>query len=93
MKRLLFKRHLCLKPKHFKRPIRYVKDPAIKNFLLQHLTPVKIDFSKVKNCFLNKLTKDENAIEKLFHELKETKKEINSQSKNKLTNIKCSFKL
>ena len=91
MKRLLFKRHLCLKPKHFKRPIRYLKDPAIKNFLLQHLTPVKIDFSKVKNCFLNKLTKDENAIEKLFPELKEAKNETNSQSKNKLTNFKCSF--
>ena len=90
MKRLLFKRHLCLKAKHFKRPIRYLKDPAIKNFLLQHLTPVKIDFSKVKNCFLNKLTKDENAIEKLF-ELNEAKNETNSQSKNKLTNFKCSF--
>ena len=91
MKRLLFKKHLCLKPKHFKRPIRYMKDRAIKNFLLQHLTPVKIDFSKVKNCLLNKLTKDENAIEKLFPELNEAKNETNSQSKNKLTNFKCSF--
>ena len=91
MKRLLFKKHLSLKPKHFKRPIRYMKDRAIKNFLLQHLTPVKIDFSKVKNCFLNKLTKDENAIEKLFPELNGAKNETNSQSKNKLTNFKCSF--
>ena len=93
MKRFLFKRHLCLKPKHFKRPIRYVKDPAIKNFLLQHLTPVKIDFSKVKNCFLNKLTKDENAIEKLFPELNEAKNETNSQSKNNLSNFKCNMNL
>ena len=91
MKRLLFKKHLCLKPKHFKRPIRYMKDRAIKNFLLQHLNPVKIDFSKVKNCLLNQLTKDENAIEKLFPELNEAKNETNSQSKNKLTNFKCSF--
>ena len=68
-----------------------MKDRAIKNFLLQHLTPVKIDFSKVKNCLLNKLTKDENAIEKLFPELNEAKNETNSQSKNKLTNFKCSF--
>ena len=91
MKRLLFKRHLCLKPKHFKRPFRYVKDPAIKNFLLQHLTPVKIDFSKVKNCFLNKLTKDENAIEKLFPELNEAKSETNLQLKNNLSNFKCNI--
>ena len=85
MKRLLFKKHLSLKPKHFKRPIRYMKERAIKNFLLQHLTPVKIDFSKVKNCLLNKLTKDENAIEKLFPELNEAKSETN------LSNFKCNI--
>ena len=77
MKHLLFKKHLCLKPKQFKRRIRYVKDRAIKNFILQHLNPVKIDFAKVKNCLLNKLTKDENAIEKLFPELNEAKSETN----------------
>ena len=91
MKRLLFKKHLCLKPKHFKRPIRYMKDRAIKNFLLQHLTPVKIDFSKVKNCLLNKLTKDENTIEKLFPELNEAKSETNLQLKNNLSNFKCNI--
>ena len=77
MKHLLFKKHLCLKPKQFKRRIRYVKDRAIKNFILQHLNPVKIDFFKVKNCLLNQLTKDENAIEKLFPELNEAKSETN----------------
>ena len=89
MKRLLFKKHLCLKPKQFKRRIKYVKDRAIKNFLLQHLTPVKIDFSKVKNCLLNQLIKDENAIDKLFPEFNEAKNETNSQLKNNLSNFKC----
>ena len=56
---------------------------------MQHLTPVKIDFSKVKNCLLN--LKDENAIDKLFPELKGTK-ETNTQLKNNLANFKCDLK-
>ena len=91
MKKLLSKKKLILKSKQPKRRFRFIKDKAINDFLLQHLTPVKIDFSKVKNCLLNKLTKDENAIEKLFPELNEAKSETNLQSKNGLSNFKCNI--
>ena len=31
-----------------KRPRKFVKDKAIVNFLLEHMKPVKINFSKIK---------------------------------------------
>ena len=86
MKKLLFKKKLKLKTRQPKRRIRYIKDKAINDFLLQHLTPVKIDFSKVKNCLLN--LKDEKVIDKLFPELKGTN-ETNMKLKNSLANFKC----
>ena len=86
MKKLLFKKKLKLKTHQPKRRIRYIKDKAINDFLLQHLTPVKIDFSKVKNCLLN--LKDEKVIDKLFPELKGTN-ETNMKLKNSLANFKC----
>ena len=86
MKKLLFKKKLKLKTRQPKRRIRYIKDKAINDFLLQHLTPVKIDFSKVKNCLLN--LKDEKVIDKLFPKLKGTN-EANMKLKNSLANFKC----
>ena len=89
MKKLLSKKKLILKSKQPKRRFRFIKDKAINDFLLQHLTPVKIDFSKVKNCLLN--LKDEKVIDKLFPELKGTN-ETNTQLKNNLANFKCDLK-
>lgn len=89
MKKLVFKKRLCLKSKQSKRRIRYIKDKAIKNFLLQHLTPVKIDFSKMENCLLNQIIKDESIMDKIFPEIKETNSETNMQLKNKLSLFKC----
>ena len=40
--------------KKAKRPRKLVKDKAIENFLLEHMKPVKINFSKIKiPSFLN----------------------------------------
>ena len=40
--------------KKAKRPRKFVKDKAIVNFLLEHMKPVKINFSKIKiPSFLN----------------------------------------
>ena len=40
--------------KKAKKPIKLVKDKAIVNFLLEHMKPVKINFSKIKiPSFLN----------------------------------------
>ena len=39
---------------------RFIKDKGIKNFLLKHLEPQKIDFDKVKNCILNRTFENED---------------------------------
>ena len=93
MKRIKFKRSLRNKSKQTKRRIKLLKDKAIENFLLQHLTPVKLDFSKIQDCLLNKLSKDENAIEKIFPENSDSKGESNSQSVNGLSNFVCEINL
>ena len=62
MKKIKFKKKLRLKSKKSKRRFKYIKDKAIKLFLLQHLTPVNIDFSKVKNCLLNKILESGNDV-------------------------------
>ena len=85
MKKLLSKKKLILKSKQPKRRFRFIKDKAINDFLLQHLTPVKIDFSKVKNCLLNKIMEKENIFDQLFPE---TKSEINMESKSNLSSLK-----
>ena len=89
MKRIKFKRSLHMKSKHAKRRIKYIKDKAIENFLLQHLTPVKIDFSKIHNCLLNQLSKVENAFEKIFPEISDSEGKANSKSINELTHFEC----
>ena len=43
------------KLKKSKRKRKFIKDKAVINFLLEHMKPVKIDFSKIKNPFLFKL--------------------------------------
>ena len=44
-----------LKNKMKKRRRRIVKDPAIVNFILEHLKPANIEFSKMKIPFWMKL--------------------------------------
>jgi len=85
----LFKKLLCLKPKQPKRHVRYIKDKAIKHFLLQHMKPVKLNFPKLDNCLLNRLSRDESNIENLFPEINEPKDETNSQIVNNLSKFKC----
>ena len=89
MKRIIFKNRLSTKPKKSRRRVRYIKDRAIINFLLEHLTPVKIDFSKIHNCLLNQLSKDENAFEKIFPEISDSEGKANSKSINELTHFEC----
>ena len=57
------------------RRIKYIEDEAIVNFLLQHLEPKKIDFSKIKiPSFLddcsdsNENTTTHNAVEEVSNE-------------------------
>ena len=38
----------AIKNKRKKRAVKFIKDKAIINFLLEHMKPCKIDFSKVK---------------------------------------------
>ena len=57
----IFKKRLYVKRKS-KSNSRYIKDEAIKNFLIEHLTPKKIDFSKIKDCLLFKMLNDEKEI-------------------------------
>ena len=43
------------------RPRKLVKDKAIVNFLLEHMKPVKINFSKIKiPSFLNSIENEKN---------------------------------
>ena len=86
MKRIIFKNRLSTKPKKSRRRVRYIKDRAIINFLLEHLTPVKIEFSNVKNCLLNRLLNEENIFEKIFPE------NDGSNSETNLFNVKCNNK-
>ena len=50
------------KLKKTKKQRKFIKDKAIVNFLLEHMKPVKIDFSKIKipsfNSFLEKEEKE-----------------------------------
>ena len=89
MAKILFKKHLCLKPKQPKRHIKYIKDRAIKHFLLQHMKPVKLNFPKLNNCLLNKLSRDENIFEKMFSEINEANDEAKSQIVYNLSKFKC----
>ena len=50
-----------LKVKNAKRERKFVKDKAIVNFLLEHMKPAKIDFSKIKiPSFINFIENEEN---------------------------------
>ena len=48
-----------IKTKKAKRRRKFVKDKAIVNFLLEHLKPIKIDFSKIKIPSFLEFEKDE----------------------------------
>ena len=62
------------KIKNGKRSKKILRDKAIVNFLLEHMKPVKIDFSKIKiPSFFNFLENEENNSnifndEKIFNE-------------------------
>ena len=50
-----------LKVKNAKKERKFVKDKAIVNFLLEHMKPAKIDFSKIKiPSFINFIENEEN---------------------------------
>ncbi len=54
-----------LKLKKTKRQRKFIKDKAIVNFLLDHMRPAKIDFSKIKiPSFLNFLDDEEKKPER-----------------------------
>ena len=61
-----------LKIKKTKRARKFVKDKAIVNFLLEHMKPAKIDFSKIRvPSFLNFSDNEEkNSVNS--HEVQET---------------------
>lgn len=65
MKKIIFKKRFRLRPKNSEKKIRYIKDKAVKNFLLQHLKPVDIDFSQVKSCLLFQM-QEESLFDKIF---------------------------
>ena len=61
-----------LKIKKTKRARKFVKDKAIVNFLLEHMKPAKIDFSKIRvPSFLN-FSENEEKNSVNSHEVQET---------------------
>ena len=63
------------KLKKQKRKRKFIKDKAVINFLLEHMKPVKIDFSKIKiPSYLNFLENEE-------------KKQISSNESNEKKNF------
>ena len=61
-----------LKIKKTKRARKFVKDKAILNFLLEHMKPAKIDFSKIRvPSFLN-FSENEEKNSVNSHEVQET---------------------
>ena len=61
------------KPKKSKRARKFIKDKAIVNFLLEHMKPAKIDFSKIRIPSFLELEKQEN---NEGQSINESKKEI-----------------
>lgn len=59
-----------IKMKKAKRRRKFIKDKAIINFLLEHMKPVKIDFSKIRfpsfSYFQEKEEKNNSDLNKLF---------------------------
>ena len=88
MKKLLFKRKHCLKPKN-RNHYTYIKDRAIKKFLLQHMRPQNIDFSQVKNCFLLQMENEENIFEKLFPDMAKQTNEVNTKLNDNSSLFRC----
>ena len=71
-----------LKIKKTKRARKFVKDKAIVNFLLEHMKPAKIDFSKIRvPSFLN-FSENEEKNSVNSHEVQET------QNTTELENIR-----
>lgn len=78
MKKIIFKKQFRLRPKKSEKNIRYIKDKAVKNFLLQHLKPIDIDFSQVKSCLLFQM-QEESLLDKFFPTIgNKTKERINN---------------
>ena len=58
---LKVKKHFLSLSKKAKRQRKLVKDKAIVDFLLEHMKPVKINFSKIKiPSFLNSIENEKN---------------------------------
>ena len=81
MKKIIFKRRFRLRPKSSNKNIRYIKDKAVKNFLLQHLKPIDIDFSQVKSCLLFQM-EEECLFDKIFPSIRNKNKRTNEQLNN-----------
>ena len=79
MKKIIFKKSLGFKPNNPKRNIKYIKDKSVRQFLIQHLRPINIDFSQVKSCLLFQMANEENAIDILFPANTKRNNTINSQ--------------
>ena len=74
------------KLKKSKRKRKFIKDKAVINFLLEHMKPVKIDFSKIKiPSYLNFL---ENEEKNKFHQMNRMKKNFQRYSNSRNTFIK-----
>ena len=66
MKKKYYIRKIFIKRKH---KFSYIRNNALNHFLLQHLIPQKIDFSKIQNCLLNRLATDEKFFEDKFSQI------------------------
>ena len=70
MKKRLIRRKTLFKSKKVKNDkkykYKYIKDKAIKNFILQHTKKPNIDFSKIKIPYFLEFSNDEESSNKLF---------------------------
>ena len=66
MKKLLFKKRLGSRQNNMNHRNGYIKDKSVKYFILQHLKPSPIDFSKLKTCVLMRMASEENMEENPF---------------------------
>ena len=84
MKKLLFKKRLGSRPNNLNNRNGYIKDKSVKYFILQHLKPSPIDFSKIKNCIFFRMASEENMEENPFPQHSEQVNGINPNNVSSL---------
>ena len=72
-----------IKLKKSKRARKFIKDKAIVDFLLEHMKPVKIDFSKIRFPSFSYFQEKEEKNWKKKEEKKKEKEEKNQKKKEK----------